>query len=682
MTRLTVVCLLSLALLATSAAAPDAHTPTAAAPPGTAAKPAAPPATASAAPVPTAQGAVAWQEFTEAPFLRAQATNRPILLCLTVRWSRPAQRALSELLNRPDVRSAIDSRYVPILVDADLRPDLRERFPGPGWPAITLLNGVGDPLYYQREKDKPPRRMTLDLAAIAPEKIATFLRESADYHRLRGARGAEQDRQAVIEEIRRDREKKVGTVDDDSLAKAAEVLRGNQDVVNGGFGRAPKFLVRTALEAALRLNQRERDPELLALVDRTLHAAAALEDPVEGGFHRLAGSENWTGLQYEKLLSRNADALECYVEAYKATLRDDYRLRASRIAGWMLKTMSLPGGGFSFAQTADLASEDGGGYYRATAEQRATMKRPEVLPVTIAAPSARAARALLRYAVLDGDEAARQRALIEIRFLDEKLWTEGRGVQHAWTAGAAVGPLLLEDQLAFIGAHFEAWEQTGLRSHFQRARDVARFVRDNLTDGSVALLMDRIPQHGGPTLLQAPVSSYEQNCEASRLFARLHYVHRDDAEELPQEPSEAGGTGTADLELRMVKRSAWAAAAKDLLEGAAGRYASLGPRAGDYALGASEFLEGPVWVFLVGDPTMQPSQRALLDAASRLDLGFAIRVVLNPGEDAKIITAMKLGLGAGEALYFAHNDKFSAPVTAPDQVAAAWKAMKAGEAKP
>src|SRR5262249_9145629 len=149
-----------------------------------------------------------------------------------------------------------------------------------------------------------------------------------------------------------------------------------------------------------------------------------------------------------------------------------------RIASWIVKTLSLPDGGFSFAQTADFSSPDGGGYYRASETERAGMKRPQVLPITLTGPSARAASALLRFAVISGDDRFRQRALAEIRFLDEKLYTEGRGVQHGWQNGEVLGPLLLEDQVAFIGAHLEAWEQTGIPAHFERARDVARFVRD------------------------------------------------------------------------------------------------------------------------------------------------------------------------------------------------------------
>jgi len=631
------------------------------------------PSTTAPARLPVAaESGIEWQDFVDAPFLRAQAASKPILLCVTVRWSLPAVRALSDTLNRPDVREVIRTRYLPILVDADLRPDIRERYSAGGWPAITLLNPLGDPLYYKTVKEKAPRRMTLDLGAIAPETVAPFLRQSADYYRARGSKGNALDRQAVVEEIRQEREKKVGVVDADSLAKVAELLRGNQDVVNGGFGRAPKFLIPTALEAALMLNRRKSDPELVALVQRSLHAAAALEDPVEGGLSRMAGEENWTAVQYEKLLGRNADALGCSVEAWKTTLRDDDLHRATRIAGWILKMLPLPGGGFSYAQTADFASPDGGGYYRASATERPALKRPEILPCTITAPSARAALALLRYASISGDEAARDRALAEIRFLDEKLYSEGRGVQHAWKDGVSLGPLLLDDQLAFIAAHLEAWEQTGLPAHFQRARDTARFVRENLNDRAAGLLIDRIPQRGGPTLMQSPLHSYEQNCEAARLFARLHYIRRDEGDDLPAESSAAPGG----IEVKVIRRVSWAALARDILEVAAGRYPSLGPRAGDYALAASEFLDGPAWAFLVGDPTRQPEARALLDAASRMDFPFLMRVVLRPGDDDKTIESLGLNRhGAGCALYFVHENIFSAPVEIPDQLAPAWKAL-------
>src|SRR5439155_5473798 len=112
----------------------------------------------------------------------------------------------------------------------------------------------------------------------------------------------------------------------------------------------------------------------------------------------LAAKEDWTMVNYEKLLDRNADALESFLDVYRATARPSYLEAAGRITSYILKRLALEDGGFAYAQTADLKSRDGGDYYRAGAEQRAKLEPPAVLRTTITAPAALAVRALLRYA--------------------------------------------------------------------------------------------------------------------------------------------------------------------------------------------------------------------------------------------------------------------------------------------
>jgi len=615
------------------------------------------------------QSGIDWYPFANAAFLRAQALNRPILLVVSVQWNRDAVHFVNEVLTRPEVVSIIRSRFIPILVDADLRPDIRQRYPGVSWPSMTILNPEGDPLYVPAGEASKPHRMTLEL--VKPEKLAAFLRESADYFRTRGPKGSILFRSAVLQEMKEENQKKSGPVTGASLEQVAELIRGSVDAVHGGFGRAPKYLVPTAIEACLMFNRLKSDPELLAAAEGALASSNGLIDPVDGGIYRLAAKEDWKMINYEKLLDRNADALESFVDAYRATAKPFYLEGARRIASYVLKTLSLDEGGFAYAQTADLTSRDGGDYYRASAEQRAKLPPPSVLRMTITAPAAHAVRALLRYASVADDPAARERALRGLAFLDEKLYTKGRGIQHAWFGEQGTGPLILEDQLAFVAAHLEAYEQTGAKNHVDTALDVARFVRDNLRDRETGLLGDCIPQHGGPTLLQYAKHNYDENCLAARLFSRLHYLKRDEG--LEKVRQEARGEGAVAVE--MPGRLRWADVAKHILEGLSPRYQSFGLRSADYGLAVSEYLDGPLWAFLVGDPA-QPEARSLLDTAYRLDVPFLMRVVLDPVADLDMINA--IGLTHHDrppALYLAQGGNISRAAISPSEVGPFYKLL-------
>src|SRR2546428_580281 len=119
------------------------------------------------------QSDIDWYPFANAAFLRAQALNRPILLVVSMQWNRDAVHFVNEVLTRPEVVSIIRSRFIPILVNPDLRPDIRQRYPGVPWPSMTILNPEGDPLYVPAGEASKPHRMTLEL--VKPEKLAAFL---------------------------------------------------------------------------------------------------------------------------------------------------------------------------------------------------------------------------------------------------------------------------------------------------------------------------------------------------------------------------------------------------------------------------------------------------------------------------------------------------------------------------
>src|SRR2546426_7809825 len=101
------------------------------------------------------------------------------------------------------------------------------------------------------------------------------------------------------------------------------------------------------------------------------------------------------------------------------------------------------------------------------------------------------------------------------------------------------------------------------------------------------------------------------------------------------------GSGESGVAVEVPSRLSWADVAKHVLEGLSAVYQSFGLRSADYGLAVSEYLDGPLWAFLVGDPE-QPEARALLDTAYRLDVPFLMRVVLDPVADLDMINAIGL----------------------------------------
>jgi uncharacterized protein YyaL (SSP411 family) len=597
-----------------------------------------------------------WHPFAEEPFLRAQALDRPILLVVTAAWNRQSALFIDKILGRPDVSAVIRRSFIPVYVDADLRPDVTRRFPASVWPAVSVLTPLGEPVYYRPEEEgSEPVRVTL--GTVDPERLGAFLEEASRYYHLMSKGGAGLAglyRRALIDEMKKD--KKVLPIEDTDIDSVAELLRSNHDVVHGGFGRTPKFLMPSALEASFMIARLRDDTFLLDAAERTLSsAAAALIDPVEGGVHRLAVREDWSGVQYEKLLDRNAQALEVFCDAFRATGKGLYLQQARLIAGYMMTTLSLANGGFALGQTADMTSIDGGDYYRAAPEARQKMKRPEVIATTLAGSTARAARALMIFASIGDSPRARDRALGALEFLDSKLYRRQRGVLHAWDGRRSLGPILLDDQIPFISAHMEAYEQTGEQRHMDLALDVAWFVRNNLKDPEMGLLRDRIPLAGGPTPMQIPLHPYEENCEAARVFARLHYYRRG------------------------ITKEAWNVAARELLTALAAQFSTKGPRAADYGLAAAEYFSPPIWIILVGNPNANQEARKLFDSAYKLDLFFRLREILDPKTKLQQIRQARLIRRNPPAVYLSREGVTTKPASTVEELLENYAALLAAE---
>jgi uncharacterized protein YyaL (SSP411 family) len=84
--------------------------------------------------------------------------------------------------------------------------------------------------------------------------------------------------------------------------------------------------------------------------------AGGMRDHLGGGFHRYSVDERWFVPHFEKMLYDQAQLLSSYVEVFQVTGNPIYAEIAHEIAGYVLRDMTHPEGGFYSAEDAD--SED------------------------------------------------------------------------------------------------------------------------------------------------------------------------------------------------------------------------------------------------------------------------------------------------------------------------------------
>lgn len=330
---------------------------------------------------------VEWAPWEASAFEQAAAQSSLIFLSIAPEWSHLSnwqdQRTFTAV---GDSREAaiiplINRGFTRIRVDPDQRPDVDLRYQAlatmlfgeSGWPlnCITLADGL--PVY--------TGTILGGVTATSSDRIEVVVEEMRSTYDPTAV--SDSDPNATAERARRIaaqtefRNAKVGPFLDqlihyqegaggeslpasESLDRFADALRQRFDAQHGGFpmtnARYPKMVNAASIRLALTLEKNRSRSEMREIAVRSLDAVldGGVHDKVNGGFHHYAADREWRSPRFEKLLPVNADMLLALTDAYLATGDERYRLAASQTAGFIQRTLRLPGGTFASGQNADL----------------------------------------------------------------------------------------------------------------------------------------------------------------------------------------------------------------------------------------------------------------------------------------------------------------------------------------
>ncbi len=516
-------------------------------------------------------------------FWRAALFRRPIVMVLTVPWNRFAQRFHAETLAAPGVQRALNDGYLTVLVSADRRPDLRERYQTGSWPAVSLLLPNGKPILSQANPQGVA--LPINFGFVDAERMLFLLEHGQIYWRkwsglLVGVGEVWAERETELLEPRQE-----GRVSEESSDALARWLIGSFDPEHGGFEAAPKHVIAGLAEYAA-LREARFLPALAGPARTTL--AKLVEGPLydrrEGGVHRIAVAPGWGLIQYEKMLEGNAELLRDLAVALRTWGdRDPLGAALRDTARYLMTVLARPGGGFYLAQCADPASADGGGYWTVSGREA---QPPPVDRLVVSGTNATAGAALLRAGALVGDEAMERAGREALELVLSRAYETARGVSRV------IEPLpepfrFLWDQAEVCFALADAYETTGERRYLAAAKDVADFCLNNLLAEGGKIFVDRLPDAAPIGLLANPRHPIGPNARLARAMRRLA-VH---------------GLGGSYLDR-----------ARGVLEGYAGDLVQYRTHAVEAALAIEELVREPLVVRIEGDPT-SPEARALRRAA-------------------------------------------------------------------
>jgi uncharacterized protein YyaL (SSP411 family) len=304
-----------------------------------------------------AENPVDWYPWGEEALERARKEDKPILLSVgysACHWCHVMAR---ESFEDQAVAAVMNRLFVNVKVDREERPDIDQIYQtahqmlaqrAGGWPLTMFLSPQGVPFFGGTYF---PRTARYGMPAFPElcERIAAIWHEKRTEIEAQNAE--------VLDAFARSAARRPGRRGEFSAEVTGAMLdnlRASFDAQYGGFGAAPKFPHPTDLELCLRKGELEIGRVTLARM-----CEGGIYDQLGGGFCRYSTDARWSIPHFEKMLYDNGPLLGLLADAWVLTREQTFARCAAETAGWIMREMQSPEGGYYSSLDADSEHEEG-----------------------------------------------------------------------------------------------------------------------------------------------------------------------------------------------------------------------------------------------------------------------------------------------------------------------------------
>jgi uncharacterized protein YyaL (SSP411 family) len=320
---------------------------------------------------------VDWYPWSEEALERARREDKPILLSVGYSACHWCHVMAHESFEDPEVAAVMNRLFVNVKVDREERPDIDQIYQSAhqmlaqragGWPLTMFLSPDGAPFFGGTYFPRTPRYGMPAFPELC-ERIAAIWRDKR----------VEIDAQSgeVLNALARSVPRRAGQRSEFSpevVNAMLDNLRASFDVQHGGFGAAPKFPHPADLELCLRKGELE-----IARITLARMCEGGIYDQLGGGFCRYSTDARWTIPHFEKMLYDNGPLLGLLADAWVLTREGLFARCAEETAGWIMREMQSPEGGYYSSLDADSEHEEGK-FYVWTREEVASLLSAEEYP--------------------------------------------------------------------------------------------------------------------------------------------------------------------------------------------------------------------------------------------------------------------------------------------------------------
>ena len=318
---------------------------------------------------------VDWYPWGEEALARARAEDKPILLSVGYSACHWCHVMAQESFEDPQVAAVMNRLFINVKVDREERPDLDQIYqtahqmlaqrPG-GWPLTMFLSPDGTPFFGGTYFPNSARYGMPAFAELC-ERIGAIWRERRAEIEAQNSELAQ-----VLARTNPRRSGERAGFSSEVIQGLMDTLRSSFDAVHGGFGGAPKFPHPTDLELCLRGRELE-----IARVTLSRMCEGGIYDQLGGGFCRYSTDAHWTIPHFEKMLYDNGPLLGLIADAWVLTREELFARCARGTAGWIMREMQSPEGGYYSSLDADSEHEEGKFYVWSREEVKAILSAHE-----------------------------------------------------------------------------------------------------------------------------------------------------------------------------------------------------------------------------------------------------------------------------------------------------------------